>query len=159
MLISSEKLNVEPCGAKWQWFDYDAYMNSLQQFREERKRSNNPVNGKLVVAVRDEHDKVHHESVRITKNKIVVKPCKVNITVKNEKDKQPAKSEDEKLGLLKAYWDEHGTLPAKNTMYEGFRLGAFCQQLLRQKHNIQTAESIIENELVPDLIDNGEDDK
>lgn len=127
------------------WFDKNSFEEDLDNLRVFARQIKNKVKGELLVYVK-EGDNVYQGRYKLMTNQTLFEQCELNVLVKKQKgEKKETLTESQKLELFKEYWEKKQTVPGKNEVYNGFRVGSFFHTMMKNQNTIELINQIMGN--------------
>ena len=127
------------------WFDKNSFEEELDNLRVFIRQIKNKIKGELLVYVKD-GDNTYQGRYKLMTNQVVFEQCELNVLVKKQKsEKAKTLTESEKLELFREYWEKKQTVPGKSEVYNGFRIGAFFNTMMKNQNTIELINQIMEN--------------
>lgn len=129
------------------WIDKSSFEEELDNLRLFMRQNKNKLKGELLVYVKDEDNNITFQGrYKLTTSQVLFEQCELNVLVKKQKkEKSKALTETEKLDLFREYWEKKQRVPGKSEVYNGFRIGAFFNNLMKNQNTIQLLNQIMEH--------------
>ena len=125
------------------WFDKNSFEEELDNLRVFIRQIKNKIKGELLVYVKD-GDNTYQGRYKLMTNQVIFEQCELNVLVKKQKsEKAKALTESEKLELFREYWEKKQTVPGKSEVYNGFRIGAFFNTMMKNQNTIELINQIM----------------
>lgn len=125
------------------WFDKNSFEEELDNLRVFIRQVKNKIKGELLVYVKD-GDNIYQGRYKLMTNQVVFEQCELNVLVKKQKsEKAKTLTESEKLELFREYWEKKQTVPGKSEVYNGFRIGAFFNTMMKNQNTIELINQIM----------------
>ena len=129
------------------WFDRATFEDELDELRVFIKQVKNKIKGEILVYVKEGEDNTYQGRYKVSPKEIEFEQCELNIAVKKQKpEKQKMLTEAEKIDLFREFWDEKQTVPGKNEVYKGFRIGTFFNSMMKNQNTIEILNQIMNEE-------------
>lgn len=131
------------------WIDRASFEEELDSLRVFIRQNKNKIKGEILVYVKDS-DVTYQGRYKVTTAKFTFDQCELSVMVKKkQKEKQKTLTEEEKLDLFRDYWEKKREIPGKNEVYNGFRIGVFYTNMMKNQNTIQLLNQIMETETPP----------
>lgn len=125
------------------WFDKNSFEEELDNLRVFIRQIKNKIKGELLVYVKD-GDNTYQGRYKLMTNQVIFEQCELNVLVKKQKsEKAKTLTESEKLELFREYWEKKQTVPGKSEVYNGFRIGAFFNTMMKNQNTIELINQIM----------------
>ena len=128
----------------FEWYDKDTFERELTNLLSYVKTNKNKCSGEILVNIR-ENETITQGQYKV-RSKFEFSPCDLVISLRKPKQQTKGLSEEEKIKIFKKYWDAKHSVPAKNEVYEGFRIGQFYSSLLKNDAAFKVLNEIMQND-------------
>lgn len=121
--------------------DFEEQVDNLIAFSREIR---NKIKGDVLVYIRGSDDSVATGKYHVGSKEWGFTRCDINISVKQpSKDKPKQLTEEEKIALFREYWQAKHTVPGKNEIYKGFKIGGFYSTAMKNEDLIAALKDIM----------------
>lgn len=125
------------------WFDKSSFEDELDNLRVFVRQCKSRVKGELLVYVKD-GDNILQGRYKLTTSQVMFEQCELKVLVQKQKgEKAKTLTESEKLELFRKFWEEKQTIPGKSEVYNGFRIGAFFNNMMKNQNTIELINEIM----------------